>query len=263
MFPALFVSHGAPTFAIDPGIAGPALTAYGQSIQLPDAVIVLSPHWQTNGLVISSGAAPETIHDFYGFPTALYSLQYPVNGAPEVAHQLIQHLADKAIPARLERARGLDHGAWVPLRYLFPHAKVPVMQISLPVNWGSHELYQLGVALSDFLPQKVLFVGSGSLTHNLYEFRGNAGDKAAPYAEEFSEWIATHLLNPAPDKVVRALELAPHAKRAHPTDEHFTPLSFVLGIAGGYQKATRLVNEIRHGVLSMDAYSFDRTAVGA
>lgn len=262
MFPVFFVSHGAPTFALDPGAAGPALTAFGERIAKPKAVIVLSPHWQTNQLTVSGAEKPETIHDFYGFPAAMYQINYPVTGAPDIAEQLMQHLGSKSIELQIDNSRGLDHGAWVPIRYVFPKGDVPVLQLSLPVNWSSEQLYQLGTALRDFMPEHVLFVGSGSLTHNLYEFRMNADGLAAPYAAEFSDWISHHLVHFEPEKVVQAMSLAPHAKRSHPTDEHFVPLSFVLGLAGNYQRVTQLVKEIRHSVLSMDAYVFERSASG-
>lgn len=259
MFPVVFVSHGAPTFALDPGAAGPALTAFGEKIAKPKAVIVLSPHWQTSQLTVSGAQRPVTIHDFYGFPAAMYQINYPVAGAPDIAQRLMQHLTNKSISIRIDHDRGLDHGAWVPMRYVFPAGDVPVLQLSLPVNWQSEQLYQLGLALRDFMPEQVLFIGSGSLTHNLYEFRLHADGAAAPYATEFSEWISHHLLHSEPEKVIHAMSLAPHAKRSHPTDEHFIPLSFVLGLAGDYQRVTQLVKEIRHSVLSMDAYVFDRS----
>lgn len=263
MLPVVFISHGAPSFALDPGSAGPALTRFGSTLPKPQAIVVLSPHWQSQGLYLSSSSTPETIHDFSGFPSALYQLQYPVAGAPDIAAQLQQHLLQQGFSAGLNPNRGLDHGAWVPLRYLFPQANVPVIQLSLPVRWSSRQLYQLGQALADFAPEQILFVGSGSLTHNLYEFRAYADEPAAAYAAEFSDWIANRLSQNQALQVVDALELAPHAKRAHPTDEHFLPLSFVLGIAGQYSTVQPLVREIRHSVLSMDAYAFERSGLGA
>ncbi|HEY7867016.1 MAG TPA: class III extradiol ring-cleavage dioxygenase [Psychromonas sp.] len=259
MLPVVFVSHGAPSFALEPGVAGPALTTFGNTLPKPETIIVLSPHWQSQGLWISSTETPETIYDFSGFPSALYQLQYPVAGKPDIAAKLQQHLQQQGFSVGLNPQRGLDHGAWVPLRYMFPNSDVPVIQLSLPVRWSSRQIYQLGQALSDFAPYQVLFIGSGSLTHNLYEFSAYADKPAAAYAAEFSNWIANQLTNGETLQVVDALELAPHARRAHPTDEHFLPLSFVLGIAGNDSVVHSLVREIRHGVLSMDAYVFDRS----
>lgn len=259
MLPVVFVSHGAPSFALDPGVAGPALTTFGSTLPKPEAIIVLSPHWQSQGLWVSSAETPETIYDFSGFPSALYQLQYPVPGKPDIAAMLQQHLQQQGFSIGLNPQRGLDHGAWVPLRYIFPQPEIPVIQLSLPIHWSSRQIYQLGQALRGFAPDQILFVGSGSLTHNLYEFRAYADEPVAAYAAEFSDWIASRLVNGEVQQVVDALELAPHAKRAHPTEEHFLPLSFVLGIAGNYSAVNSLVREIRHSVLSMDAYAFERS----
>ena len=123
--PVLFVSHGAPTFAIEPGTLGPLLTTLGQQLQGITAVLVVSPHWQTRGVQVMASAAPETVYDFGGFPQALYSLRYPAPGAPALAAEVQRVLADSGWPATLDTQRGLDHGAWVPLRHLLPAAQIP------------------------------------------------------------------------------------------------------------------------------------------
>ncbi len=125
--PSLFISHGAPTFAIEPGLAGAQLRALGQAIGKPRAIVVVSPHWMTRGVEITATERPETVHDFGGFPRALYALQYPAPGSPELAAKVQQQLQSQGIPARLDVRRGLDHGAWVPLLHLYPDADVPVI----------------------------------------------------------------------------------------------------------------------------------------
>jgi len=130
--PSIFISHGSPMFALEPGVLGPNLRAIGQSLRGITAVLVVSPHWQTRGVRVGGSAAPETIHDFGGFHEPLYQLQYPAPGAPTLAQEAASLLVQAGFEATLDDHRGLDHGAWVPLRYLFPDAGVPVFQVSLP-----------------------------------------------------------------------------------------------------------------------------------
>jgi len=168
--PTVFVSHGAPTFAIELGLAGAQLRALGLALGKPRAVVVVSPHWMTQGVEITATDKPQTVHDFGGFPRALYSLQYPAPGLPELAVRIQQQLQSQGIPARLDGRRGLDHGAWVPLMHLFPESDVPVVQVSLPFDVDEAKAFALGKALAPLAQDGVLIVGSGSLTHNLYEF---------------------------------------------------------------------------------------------
>lgn len=253
--PSLFVSHGAPTFAIEPGLAGAQLGALGRALGKPRAIVVVSPHWMTHGVEITATARPETVHDFGGFPRALYAIQYPAPGAPELAVHIQQMLQTSGIPAALDARRGLDHGAWVPLLHLYPEADVPVVQVSLPAATDAAQAFALGRALAPLAAEGVLVIGSGSLTHNLYEFRTGEVAEAA-YAREFSEWIRQAVLDGDTDRLVHALERAPHAARAHPSTEHFLPLLVAAGAAANAAPATVLDGGIRHGVLAMESYLF-------
>jgi len=255
--PALFISHGAPTFAIDPGIAGPALTALGKTLPRPKAVLVVSPHWMTREPRVATGAAPKTVHDFGGFPPALYELQYPAPGAPEVALRAIEVLRDAGWAAEADAQWGLDHGAWVPLMYLLPQADVPVFQVSLPARLDGASAYAFGQALAPLAEEGVLIVGSGSLTHNLYEVRFDAPDADGEhYATEFAEWINQVLTGRDHARLQQTMAMAPHAQRAHPTPEHLWPLMVAAGAAGADVSATRIPGGMRYGVLAMDAYCF-------
>ena len=254
--PALFISHGAPTFALEPGVAGAQLGVLGRTLGKPRAVVIVSPHWQTRGAVgIGAASRPETVHDFGGFPRALYQLSYPAPGAPDVARRVQQLLAEAGIRALLVGEQGLDHGAWVPLMHLFPDADVPVVQVSMPVDLDARKAYELGRALAALADEDVLVIGSGSLTHNLYEFRTGSTEEAA-YAREFSQWVRQAVLAGDRDRLIATLEQAPHAQRAHPTVEHFLPLLVALGAARETLPATVLDGGIRHGVLAMESYVF-------
>jgi 4,5-DOPA dioxygenase extradiol len=253
--PALFVSHGAPTFALEPGLAGAQLGALGRALRKPRAVVVVSPHWQTRGIEISAGKQPETVHDFGGFPRALYQIHYPAPGAPDVARRAQEVLADAGMRSSPREEQGLDHGAWVPLLHLFPGADVPVVQVSMPRDLDAAEAHALGRGLAPLADEDVLVIGSGSLTHNLYEFRTTADGEAA-YAREFTQWVRQAVVEGDRDRLIATLERAPHAQRAHPSHEHFLPLLVALGAARDVLPATVLDGGIRHGVLAMESYVF-------
>jgi 4,5-DOPA dioxygenase extradiol len=208
---------------------------------------------------VQAGPAPATIHDFGGFPSALYALSYPAPGAPELALEVIDRLARHGIPARATTTGGFDHGAWVPLMHLYPRADVPVLQISHPVTRDPRVLFALGEALAPLRESGVLIIGSGSLTHNLQEFRG--GLATATYAAEFAEWVWRTLTEGDLEGLFDYRIRAPHAVRAHPTDEHLLPLYFGLGAAGAERgHVARLEGGITCGVISMDSFVFGRDA---
>jgi 4,5-DOPA dioxygenase extradiol len=252
--PALFVSHGAPTYALDPGLAGAQLRQLGQILGKPRAVVIVSPHWMTRGIAITATGSPQTIHDFGGFPQPLYSVQYPAPGDPQLAWQIQQILADQGWASELDPQRGLDHGAWVPLLHLYPDADVPTVQVSLPLDTDEASALALGRALAPLAQQGVLIIGSGSLTHNLYEVRlDNPNAQAAAYAAEFVAWVRQAVVAGDVARVQQTLKIAPHAHRAHPTTEHFLPLLVAVG-AGSTQAVTVLDGGIQHSVLAMESY---------
>jgi 4,5-DOPA dioxygenase extradiol len=255
-FPLLFVSHGAPLFAIEPGLAGQRLAELGRELPRPDAIVILSPHWMTRGEIsVTASTAPETIHDFGGFPEALYQLRYPSPGAPALAAHIVGLLQNAGWKSRLDARRGLDHGAWVPLLYLAPEADISIVQVSMPAGLDTYQAWKLGKALAPLREMNVLIVASGSLTHNLYEFRG-AATQGADYVKEFAAWTAQNLQAGNTDLLLDYRRHAPSAERAHPTDEHFLPLLIALG-AAGERYATRVVEGgVSYGVLAMDSYLF-------
>lgn len=255
--PVLFVSHGSPMFALEAGETGPALSRWGQALRQRHpglrGVVILSPHWMAHGVEVMAHAQPPTWHDFGGFPPALYRLQYPAPGAPVLAQQVQARLAQAGIAATLNPERPLDHGAWVPLMHLLPQADVPVVQLALPVDADARAVYALGQALQDLRSQGVLLVGSGSMTHNLREFFGGER-QAASYVVEFSRWVEQQVQAGAIDALLDWQQQAPHALRAHPTDEHFLPLYFALG-AGAGSTPHYLSREVMYGMLAMDAFA--------
>lgn len=251
--PVFFISHGAPTFALEPGLLGANLRALGQQLAGVKAVLVVSPHWQTRELQVLTTPRPETVHDFGGFPAALYQLQYPAPGQPALALEALKLLTQAGWTVTADASRGLDHGAWVPLWHLLPQATVPVFQVSMPHRLDTAGALALGRVLAPLRDQGVLIVGSGSLTHNLYDLQPPAAPAAA-YVVEFAHWIR-HSVNRADvDALLDYRRLAPHAERAHPTQEHFLPLLVVLGASHELEAAQVIAGDITHGVLSMESY---------
>lgn len=257
-FPALFVSHGAPTFALEPGQAGPLLRAVGERVlALPGlrAVLVISPHWRTRGLRIGASTRPQTVHDFGGFPASLYALQYPVEGAPEVAREVALLLAQSGLSAQLEDEQGLDHGAWVPLIHMLPGAPVPVLQLSLPIETRPADALALGRSLAPLREQGVLVVGSGGLTHNLYEFRQSETEEPEDYVREFVLWARRTAIAHDANSLVD-FRRAPHSHRAHPSDEHYLPLLVAAGASSAGEPVEVIEGGVTYGVLSMEGYVF-------
>jgi len=255
--PTLFISHGAPTFAIDPGRAGQQLAALGQRLERPRAIVVVSPHWITRSIKVTGAGRPQTIHDFGGFDRKLYEITYPAMGDPALAERIATLLSQAGWAASVDGQRGLDHGAWVPLLHLFPQADVPVVQVSMPGDLDGARAFELGRALAPLADDGVLVIGSGSLTHNLYEFRAGVTAEAA-YAREFTDWIRAAVKAGDTGRLVNAMELAPHAQRAHPTPDHYLPLVVAVGAAQPALPATVLDGGILYGMLAMESYVFGR-----
>ena len=260
--PALFVSHGAPLFALEAGTTGPALTQWGATLRAQHpglrGVVIMSPHWMARSVQVMTGPQPATWHDFGGFPPALYELQYPAAGSPALAQEVLGLLQAAGVAAQGDAARPFDHGAWVPLMHLFPQADLPVVQVALPMGAGPAEVFALGAALRSLRSEGVLVIGSGSMTHNLAEFFGGAHEPA-PYVLAFSRWIEDTLARGDLSALLNYRSLAPGASRAHPTEDHFLPIFFALGVAGDDLHAHYLGREVMYGILSMDAFVLEPT----
>jgi len=234
------------------------LLGLGKTLPRPKAIIVISAHWEsTGGQVISLASHPETIHDFGGFPAALFEIQYPVPGAPAEAAQAAELLTQAGFEVRRSATRGLDHGAWVPLRLMYPEADIPTAQISLRRGASPSENELMGKALRKLREDSVLIIGSGSLTHNLHAFRGESIEAEVPsWVHDFTAWMHTQLQANQREALLDYRAQAPFAVRNHPTDEHLLPLFVAMGAASDAPKAERLHASYEYGVLAMDVYAF-------
>jgi 4,5-DOPA dioxygenase extradiol len=253
--PSVFISHGSPMHALQPGPAGEAWQALGRRLPRPRAILIASAHWETSLPMLTGSAKPETVHDFYNFPEPLYRLRYPAPGAPEVAQRAQALLRNAGFSAAIDGCRGLDHGAWAPLLYAYPEHDVPVVQISVQPALGPRHHLQVGKALRELSEEGVLIVGSGHLTHNLRDWARGQG-KPEPYAREFQAWVLEKLKEKDLEALADYRSRSPHGVRAHPTDEHFLPLFIALGAAQEPAQAERVYDAIDSGVLAMDAYVF-------
>ncbi|MCP9759269.1 dioxygenase [Aquitalea sp. S1-19] len=253
--PTLFISHGAPTLVLEEGADAQFLASLPTRFATPRAVLVVSAHWQARQPVIGSAAQPATIHDFSGFPAPLYGLQYPAHGSHEGVAELAGALDKAGIAYAVDDMRGLDHGAWVPLKHMWPDASVPVLTLALPYGADAKALLALGDALSGLPAQGVLVLGSGGLVHNLAALQAD-GSHAPQWALAFEAWMDDALQNGRREELLDWQQLAPHARQAHPSSEHLAPLFVVLGAAGQAARAHKWHEAWRYGSLSMAAYAF-------
>ena len=256
--PTLFISHGSPMHALEAGAAGAAWTQLARRLPRPRALLMISAHWETDRPALTQSAQPETIHDFTGFPEPLYRIRYPAPGAPEVAARAAELLGHAGFSVEIDAARGLDHGAWSPLLHMYPEGRIPVLQLSVQTALGAAHHLALGAALRPLADEAVLVIGSGHMTHNLRD-RTSGGEAAEPlaYAREFRDWIDAGIQAREIDALVAYRRLAPHAQRAHPSEEHFLPLFVALGAADDAYRADRVYAGIESGALAMDSYCFE------
>ena len=254
MLPSLFISHGSPMLALEPGASGPALKRLATELPRPKAIVLVSAHWESTDLRVASNPAPETWHDFGGFPPALFAVQYPAPGEPALAARIVQLLADHGLPARLDAKRPFDHGAWVPLSLMYPAADIPVVQISLPSQLGPMAQTEVGRALAALRSEDILIIGSGSITHNLRELDWHAcPESIEPWAKAFRDWMIEKLAADDQTALHDYRKQAPFAAKNHPSDEHLLPLYFARG-AGGPFRIAHLGWTV--GALGMDIYKF-------
>ncbi len=254
--PAVFVSHGSPMVAMERGPYQERLATAGQSMGGAKAIVVISAHWQRGVPVrVTRQESTQLIYDFGGFPEQMYRLTYPAPGAPALADEIVRQLGEREIPARVED-RGLDHGAWVPLRLMYPEARIPVLQVSLPAGIPPKELFALGRALRPLREEGALLFGSGGVVHNLRMLSwGAQHGPAEPWARAFDEWVQARLTAGDHEGLFEYAK-APHARYAVPTTEHFDPLLVTLGAAYDAERAQVLHEGFEYGTLSMRTFAF-------
>ncbi|HJW56656.1 MAG TPA: class III extradiol ring-cleavage dioxygenase [Burkholderiaceae bacterium] len=229
------------------------------TLPTPSAILVASAHWESSGgQAVSLASRPDTIHDFGEFPRVLSEILYPAPGAPDTGLRAINLLQQEGFAVQASPARGLDHGAWVPLSLMYPQADIPAAQVSVIRGAGPAEHLRLGRALKVIRDEGVLVIGSGALTHNLYEFRGHDIDAPVPeWVSEFDAWMKVRLESGDAASLLHYRKEAPSALRNHPTEEHLLPLFVAMGAGGDAPSSRRLHSSYEYGVLAMDIYTFE------
>lgn len=249
----IFVSHGAPTFALEThSQAAENLIGLSESIQSAKAVIVLSPHFATRDLTINSGETPAIVHDFYGFPQALYELNYQAPGSFAYATNIAHELEKSGIPVTLDNTAKWDHGLWIPMRYLAPTGEKTIIQLSYPANWTPSQLEQLGAVLGELRRHGFAVVMSGGISHNFADLSGSH-EQSAPYVERLRcalrQFATSHNQADFVEYVLHDSDF----KRAHPTFEHFAPLFIAFFAAHKTDMVTWLDAPVAYHALAMDS----------
>lgn len=256
MMPSYFICHGAPTLAVEKNDYTLFLKSLGQKIGKPKAIVIFTAHWESEVLSITSNDnVYETIYDFSGFPRDLFTIKYPAKGSSAIAGQLQKQFEKHGIPTRFDMRRGLDHGSWVVLRWLFPKADIPVVQLSVNPYLTMEEQYKIGQAISALREEDILVLGSGGTVHNLRSIiwgKKNTVD----WAEAFDDWIIEKVIDWDVESLFDYRNQAPQAKMAVPRSEHFVPFFVAMGSGDNRKKAELLHRGYDFGTLSYLCYEF-------
>lgn len=265
--PSLFISHGGPNIVTDDSQARTHLQALAATLPArPDAIIIASAHFETEGVAVVSDPAPGMIYDFGGFAPELYEMVYPAPGHPALAERIRQRLDEDGLPATLLEERGYDHGTWTPMLLAFPDADIPIVQVSIDPNRDAAYHHKVGAALAQFGTENVLIIGSGHITHNLRAIfsvmrGGGQGDQEMEQkVDAFTGWVSDKLADGDTGALIDWTSLAPYVRENHPTDEHLMPLFFAAGAAGEGASAVRIHASRQLGFFAFDCYRFDRAA---
>ncbi|WP_078427885.1 dioxygenase [Alkalihalobacterium alkalinitrilicum] len=259
MLPSLFVAHGAPLLAIENNEYTQFLQHLGVTLPKPKAVILFSAHWESFTQKVSEVDEFETIYDFGGFPDALYQIKYPAKGDAAVTKDIEKAIITQGVTYEVDTRRGLDHGAWVVLKLLYPNADIPVISMSVNPNLTPEEQYQIGKSLAQLREKDILIIGSGGTVHNLGVLKfGSDHGTADEWALDFDRWLERHINNWDIQSLFKYNTLAPAAEYAVPRygNEHFIPLFYAMGAADQERTATLLHRSYRYGNLSHSVWQF-------
>ena len=250
--PVAFFGHGSPMIALETNDTTQAWKAMGEAFGKPKAVLCISAHWLTQGVGVTAMTAPRTIHDFgASFPKALFDVQYPAPGSPDLAARVAQLLAPQPVVLD-QQAWGLDHGTWSVLSKVYPDADVPVVQLSMAASKPPEWHFELAKRLAPLRDEGVLIIGTGNIVHNLPAM--NWGDRhCAPYdwSRRFNDYIKQSVADDAPERAVNYDSQGQDAAKSVPSPDHYWPLLYVLGARLPGDTATFAPDHIEYGSLSM------------
>ena len=253
--PVLFIGHGSPMNAIDTNAYTQALNQLGKDLPRPQAVLCVSAHWMSEGTWITHMQQPKTIHDFYGFPQALFDVQYPAPGAPEIAEKIQAQIRDPKVHLD-DEMWGLDHGTWAVLRHIYPDASIPVMQLSLYIEQPPEYHFKLGQELARLRDQGILIIGSGNIVHNLRQIKWEKDAKPFDWAVEFDQWTKQKLESRDFGALVNEATKSDSGKLSIPTPEHWYPLLYVIGASYTDEQMSFVYEELQNASISMRSVRF-------
>ncbi len=263
--PSIFVSHGSPMIALEPGAAGAFMQRLGPALDAtfgrPKAIVAISAHTATRAPVLLAAPRHEAIHDFGNFDPKLFTLRYDAPGAPELARRTSALLGAAGLAVHVVDEGGLDHGNWTALRYLYPDADIPILPLAFVPSQSPAQQFALGAALAPLRAEGILVLGSGSITHNLrrvFALGLHGPDNQPEIAESaaFRAWMADRSAARDWDALFDYRQRAPHAVDMHPTDEHLLPWYVAAGAGGREAVPQRVHAGVSRGSLGMDAYAF-------
>ena len=254
--PVLFVGHGSPMNAIEDNPFSRGLSALGETLERPKAILSVSAHWFTRGTKVNDSPTPSMIYDMYGFPEELYQLKYPAAGSPELAYRARTLIGEFV---SIDNNWGLDHGTWSVLRRVFPKADIPIVQLSVNAMLTPAEHYAIGQQLRALREEGVLIFGSGNVVHNLsrVDWRMNDGQ---PWAQEFDQYIHQAILSGDYDSVLHYNRVGEAAQLSVPSIDHFAPLLYLLGASDADDKISVFNADCTLGSMSMTSYLFSDQA---
>ncbi len=253
--PVLFVGHGSPMNAIATNVINQAMMDLGRSLPRPKAILIVSAHWITSGTWVTSMQKPKTIHDFYGFPQALFDVQYPAPGSPSLAEE-IRHLVTEPEISADDNKWGFDHGTWSVLRHIYPAADIPVVQLSLDMSKPAEFHFELGQKLQALREQNILIMGSGNIVHNLSQISWEVNAKPADWSVEFDLWVKTKAMNRDFQALTSNATQTEAGRLSIPTPDHYLPLLYILGAATDQDELVFDVEGIQNGSISMRSLRF-------
>lgn len=247
--PVLFVGHGSPMNGIEDNEFSRRWSEMGKNIPVPAAVIVVSAHWFTLGTKVTAMDQPRTIHDFYGFPKALFDVQYPAPGNAALANETVKLIRKTAVT--LDHDWGLDHGTWSIVKHMYPEANIPVLQLSIDFSKGPRFHYELARELSALRKKGVLIIGSGNMVHNLGMIDWHRPDSGFDWAIEMNEKFKSLIASGNHDRLINFESLGTSAKLSIPTPEHYLPLLYTLGLQEKNDPVTLFNDKTLMGSISM------------
>ncbi|MBK5241066.1 4,5-DOPA dioxygenase extradiol [Clostridium sp.] len=247
--PVLFIGHGSPMNAILNNSYTEAICKSVENIPKPQAILVISAHWETEGTLITASNAPEQIYDFYGFPQELYDVKYNPTGSQKYAEMVARELADSNV--MLTEKWGLDHGAWSVLTHMYPKADIPVFQMSLNILGDEKYHYNLGRKLSVLRDKGILIIGSGDIVHNLRMMNYEMDAEPFEWASEFDNYISEAIVDKMHDNIISYEKLSKSSELSVPTKEHYLPLLYIAGLQEESDEVNFIYKGIQHSSMSM------------